>query len=286
VPAFDDAIATDTTNWIAATIREHRDRRGWSQAELARRLGRTQTSLSYWETGKRSPALEDLFELAGVLDVDVETFIPPGRARRPAPALLRATAERLASSELQGAVEELLARASAQTLPRKLFDVRSSQPAYAANQLIELAKVDRPPVDVQWLANQCGALVIRCPMPDALSGLVFAADPGAVIGINDGHHPNRQRFSLAHELGHFLLSHHERDGSANQGFHLDVADSTPPGYDWRLERAANDFAADLLMPRRLVEREHELRPDPGYLARTFEVSEIAMGYRLVDLGLL
>jgi transcriptional regulator with XRE-family HTH domain len=285
VPTSEDALATDTTSWIAATIREQRERRNWSQAELARRLGRTQTSLSYWESGKRTPALDDLLELATVLDVDVEAFIPPHHARRPGTALLRATAERLASDELQRAVEDLLERAATQPLPDRRFTVRSTQPAYAANQLIEWAGITRPPIDVAWLAAQCGALVIHRPLPDALSGLVFAVGSGAVIGINRSHSANRQRFSLAHELGHFLLSHHEREGAAGAGFHLDVTDTTPPGYDWRQERAANDFAADLLMPRRLIQDEYARHASPSRLSKIFEVSEIAMGYRLVDLGL-
>lgn len=285
MPAPQDALATDTTSWIASTIRQQRERRNWSQAELARRLGRTQTSLSYWESGKRTPALDDLIELSDVLGVDVAVFIPPTHARRPGPALLRATAERLASDELRYAVEQLLERASAQALPPKQIDIRATQPAHAANQLIERAGVMRPPVDVARLAAHCGALVIQHPLPDALSGLVFAVGTGAVIGVNQEHHPNRQRFSIAHELGHFLLSHHEADGSSSAGFHLDLADTTPPGYDWAHERAANDFAADLLMPRRFVQIEFERDPHPSRLAKTFEVSEIAMGYRLVDLGL-
>lgn len=285
MPTSEDALATATNNWIATKIRRQRELRNWTQSELARRLGRTQTSLSYWESGKRTPSLDDLIELADVLEVDVQVFIPPVYARRPPQTLLRATAERLASGELQDAVEDLLGNAAALALPPKIFDIRSAQPAYAANQLIEEADIDHPPINVERLANQCGALVLKAPFPDALSGLVFPVGDGAVIGINADHHENRQRFTLAHELGHFLLSHHEAGGTAQSSFHVDLEDTTPPGYDWRQERAANDFAADLLMPRRLVQRAFDQDPQPSRLAKAFKVSEIAMGYRLVDLGL-
>ena len=58
-----------------------------------------------------------------------------------------------------------------------------------------------------------------------------------------------------------------------------------PGIDYRAECAANDFAADLLVSRRLVTAASESTPTTTGLATTFEVSEIAMGYHLVNLGL-
>jgi Zn-dependent peptidase ImmA (M78 family) len=86
------------------------------------------------------------------------------------------------------------------------------------------------------------------------------------------------RFSMAHELGHHLLDHSER-------FHIDVTEGNLPGSDYASERAANDFAAELLMPRRLLTRFAEAQPETAWLAKRFGVSEIAMGYRLVNLGL-
>jgi Zn-dependent peptidase ImmA (M78 family) len=123
------------------------------------------------------------------------------------------------------------------------------------------------------------------PLRRAALGLVSAHEDGAVIGINDGHSDTRQRFSAAHELGHFLLGHHERSSSYEQRFHIDISEGSPPGFDWRAERAANDFAADLLMPRRLIAAEFQQSQDPTKPAARFHVSEIAMGYRLVNLGL-
>jgi Zn-dependent peptidase ImmA (M78 family) len=67
--------------------------------------------------------------------------------------------------------------------------------------------------------------------------------------------------------------------------HIDLAESDPPGYDWEVERAANEFAAELLMPRDMVVREFDQSPDTQRLAKRFKVSELAMGYRLVNLGL-
>jgi Zn-dependent peptidase ImmA (M78 family) len=233
--------------------------------------------VSYWESGKRVPGLDDLIELSRALEQDVFMFLPPSEERQPVAAVLRAETQRLASDELGRAVDHLLADAEAMEIPEARIRVVAKQPAYAANELLERAGVDAPPIPVERLAALCGVLVLKRDFPDALSGLVLNLDDGALIGVNARHPTVRQRFTTAHELGHHLLEHRER-------FHIDVSEGHPPGHDYRSERAANEFAADLLMPRRLVMREFEREPSPPALAKRFDVSEIAMGYRLVDLG--
>lgn len=275
---------TDAGAWVAWQIRRERELRGWTQGELAERVGRTQTAISYWESGKRTPGLNDLIDLCEAFEVSIDVFVPPERARQPVTALLRATAERLASTELTSEVDALLADAETAVMPAAELAVAAHQPAYAANELIEKAGINRPPVDVHSLARRCGLLILERDFPDALAGLVFAHRDGAVIGVNTTHARVRQRFSIAHELGHYLLGHHEATGH-DGGLHIDVSEGTPPGYNYRAERSANEFAADLLMPRRLVAAEFERTPSPARLARKFEVSEIAMGYRLLNLGL-
>jgi hypothetical protein len=60
---------------------------------------------------------------------------------------------------------------------------------------------------------------------------------------------------------------------------------TPPGYDWVSERAANDFAAELLMPARMIFEQYDGSQSAADLADLFCVSQLAMGYRLANLGL-
>jgi len=276
---------SETTTWVARRIREAREQLGWSQAELAGRLNRTQTAISLWESGKRAAGLDDLIDIADALDVEVSTFFPPSRARRPVVAVLRATAERLVDNQLYMAIDQLASDAEALSMPHAELTVSARGSAHAANELLEKAQVNTPPVDVLRLCTRCGVLVLKRAFPEALSGLIFAHEGGAVIGINDRQPETRQRFSMAHELGHFVLGHHERSSDYEQGFHIDLSEGTPPGFDWRAERTANAFAADLLMPRRLVAAAFERSEDPATLAALFEVSGIAMGYQLVNLGL-
>ncbi len=269
---------SDTAAWIARRIREARTAQGWTQADLARRMERTQAALSLWEGGKRTPGLDDLIDLARALEKELSYFFPPEDIRQPIAMLLRGTAERIASRDLEQVLEDLLFEAERLGMPNADIEVGASTAARAADELLDKADVEEPPVPVDQLARACGVLVIRSAMPDDLSGLVFEMDHGAVIGVNKGHSENRQRFSIAHELGHHLLSHHDR-------FHIDVTEEDPPGYDWQTERAANEFAADLLMPRDMVISQFQDSPDTQHLAQQFKVSGLAMGYRLVNLGL-
>lgn len=100
-----------------------------------------------------------------------------------------------------------------------------------------------------------------------------------VIGVNQNHHPNRRKFTLAHELGHYIL-HREKN--------IDIVDTTffRNNNADSVEYMANEFAAKLLMPedkvRDLVDRQGI--KNIGDLAEKFEVSASAMKYRIVSLG--
>jgi transcriptional regulator with XRE-family HTH domain len=272
------AFVTDpTTAWIARRIKQARGELGWKQAELAEHLGRTQTAVSYWEAGKRKPGLDDVMDLAAVMRRDVAFFLPPASARQPVATILRAELERLGSEELAQAIDGVLEETELGEIPDQRFRVGARQPAHAANELLEAAAVSEPPVPVEELINGCGILVHRKPLPDALSGLLIEMTDGALIAVNDQHVKSRQRFTLCHELGHHLLGHTER-------FHLNLTDGAP-AQDYRHERAANEFAADVLMPRKLLAAVDAAEIPTFALAEMFDVSEIAMGYRLLNLGI-
>ena len=271
-------VSDPTTAWISKRIREARELLGWTQAMLAEQLGRTQTAVSYWEAAKRKPSLDDLIDLADALNRDVDYFLPPASIRQPVATALRAELARMGSDELQNAIEGVLAQTEGAELPTQSVRVGARHPSYAANELLEQAGVSAPPVPVEELVMQCGVLLHKGKLPEAVSGLLIELAHGALIAVNKVHVTTRQRFTIAHELGHHLLAHTER-------FHLNLGDGTPAEYNYRLERAANEFAADLLMPRPLVTKAFQENPTTSSLAGIFEVSDIAMGYRLVNLGL-
>lgn len=136
----------------------------------------------------------------------------------------------------------------------------------SADRVLDLLGIDDPPVDVEWIARRLGAVVAFSPA--LFTGeLDSQADPPVIV-VNSRDGRERQRFTIAHELGHLLL--HE---SGN--LYRDVSFSGPG------EIEANKFAADLLMPMWMLDPfSRRYRGDVGALARIFQVSEQAMRIRL------
>jgi transcriptional regulator with XRE-family HTH domain len=273
---------SETAAWVGRRIKEAREDAGLTQSDLAIALDITQTAVSYWEGGKRTPGLDDIVKLTQVLHRDPGYFFPDAPNRSQVRALLRATAEQLDRADLDVALQQLLDEAEQLEPPVHKIRVTSSRPQRAAREVLGRLGKSTVPIPVERVAEACGAHVLRGRFEDALSGLLIALDGWAVIGVNKTHAMTRQRFTIGHELGHYLLNHHDR-------FHIDLgpadAHGTPPGYDWQSERAANDFAAELLMPADLVNAQFERTTDVPGLAGAFQVSPLAMSYRLVNLGL-
>lgn len=266
---------------LAGRLRAAREEAELSQRELAERLGVSQGAISLWEAGSRQPGVDDLYAIADALNVDLYDLLPR-RAGPPLRAVLRAVAAELEQTSLADAMVEFVDAAEALPRPERRVWSRGDSPEAAAGDLLEQLGITDPPVDVAAVARMSGIPVLFWTFEQALSGLVVDTLHGPVIGVNNEHAPNRQRFTIAHELGHVMLRHLD-------SFHVDLGstseDGNPPGYNWRHERAANDFAAALLMSASLITRAHKDVPAVSGLAATFGVSELAMGFRLRSLGL-
>ena len=100
------------------------------------------------------------------------------------------------------------------------------------------------------------------------------------IYVSNDESPERQAFTVGHEIGHFLR-HADID---QEVFHR--RDQFNFGAEQVQEQEANWFAASLLMPRQQVERYWKQYQNIGLMARAFAVSRPAMQYRLKNLGLI
>lgn len=56
-------------------VREHRERKGYTQQKLAELLKVTPKSISYIERGENYPSVDNMFELAHILDMSIDEFI-------------------------------------------------------------------------------------------------------------------------------------------------------------------------------------------------------------------
>jgi transcriptional regulator with XRE-family HTH domain len=271
-------VRTRSAAVVGRRIRAAREARDLTQADLATALGRTPTSVSYWEGGQRSPGLDDLVEIARVLGIDPATLLPS----QPPRVLARAQAAELAIGDLVAVVDGLMDRFEQLAPLDPLPTFASANPVEVADTARRAAEQHKPPVRIEPVMAACNVRFTVESLPEALSGLVVVVGGTPIVAVRGGDPPRRRRFSAAHELGHVLLAHHDT-------FHLDVSrtDGVPPYYNWRHERAANEFAAALLMPAVLLQADIErtARPTAARLAARYDVSEQAMSIRLSVLGI-
>ncbi|MCP1505324.1 Zn-dependent peptidase ImmA (M78 family) [Pseudomonas marginalis] len=140
------------------------------------------------------------------------------------------------------------------------------------------------PIDPVQLAQKMGARVVFDSSLDreGISGSFEYDSYGPLIKVNAYDPPARQRFTVAHEIAHWILGHVQPGELA----HRDPSD--PYAVVDTREVDANRFAAQLLMPAHVAQHLVEQVPPAqktSILAQQFSVSEAAMGYRLRNLGL-
>lgn len=168
-----------------------------------------------------------------------------------------------------------------------------------AEDLVKEVGIQHPPVDVERVARHCKLPVVYAELGSETSGLlVVESSSSARICINKEDAPTRRRFSAAHEIGHWVLSHHMQPGVHVDRGHIILPRDprSSQGVD-RTEIQANQFAYALLMPQHMVEaaveklvaqRTPRLLKDSDVtdLAELFQVSEQAMTIRLSKLRML
>lgn len=179
--------------------------------------------------------------------------------------------------------------------------MRNEQVEFAAADLLIRAAIDRVPTPLHRLATFLKAEIHQQTFEDMVSGVLLIRGEERHIMVNKAHHPNRQRFTIAHEIGHLVLHHnsgdrlfidthlraYQRRGSATSGAYEEPGSTTTPAE----EREANQFASALLMPRAAIlartdGREFWDELDVAALAAEFGVSEQAMTIRLRQLDVL
>ena len=149
------------------------------------------------------------------------------------------------------------------------------------------------PVDVEKIALGIGLKVVDFPFQEEISGVLVIDENGATIGYNPNESNVRKRFSIAHELGHYIL--HANKSTSEMFldkllFRKNI--STYSSKEEEIEREANYFAANLLMPAKLVINEvnklsstKDDEENIKILSKKFDVSVSAMTFRLVNLGI-
>jgi Zn-dependent peptidase ImmA (M78 family) len=175
------------------------------------------------------------------------------------------------------------------TSSRRHIELRAAQLAS------KFSKKNKGFVDVVEIAEKLGLQVSEHDLGDNVSGVLYIDKGKGVIGYNKNESEVRRRFTVAHEIAHFLL--HRLDNEIfvdKKEFKVLYRDDNSTTGEIKQEREANAFAAALLMPRERVIKELQAVPfDLGddkedvinKLSQVFKVSSQAMMYRISNLEL-
>lgn len=145
--------------------------------------------------------------------------------------------------------------------------------------------INSVPVNIVEVAKKADVLIKRAPSKK-FSGLLYRKGNIAFMAISNSEPLVRQRFTIAHELGHFFMH-------PNKDTFIKFRDNKKNISRGIREIHANQFAAALLMPRKFIEKDVKNFKDIGltseeikFLAKKYQVSEEAMNFRLINLNLL
>jgi hypothetical protein len=152
----------------------------------------------------------------------------------------------------------------------------------ASDLLLELGVEHPEEIDVEAIACYCGCKV-RYRHLDGCAARLVGAGVRAIISVDENSGPGRRRFSVVHEIAHWMLDR------GKPLFECQKADlRTPWSRAVHPEARANAFAADLLMPEALfvplARNEQVTFVTVDQLRTAFGVSRTAAAYRLVETG--
>lgn len=170
-------------------------------------------------------------------------------------------------------------------LRMKLADLGS--PEALANCIIDHYSDIAPPIPVERIAEALGIIEIVGQKTDGFEGALItdAAKTRGSIAYNEASKPERRRFTIGHEFGHFLLPFH---GDKAQCAKADMGVLKSKDPNRAREAEANRFAASLLMPKKLFGRDIRRLGAPETehiikLAANYSVSKEAAARRYTDV---
>ncbi|MEE9431463.1 MAG: ImmA/IrrE family metallo-endopeptidase [Melioribacteraceae bacterium] len=160
-----------------------------------------------------------------------------------------------------------------------------------AEKILVKNNIKSLPISLKKIAKNEKITLASIHADDKTSGFLYKKNEKIIIGYNSEHHPNRQNFTIAHELGHYFLQHFG-DFFIDKGTIL-FRDERTNNQNYKQEREANKFAAELLLPEDLllsyIKREKIVfddRKEINEMADDFGVSTQALTIRLTNLGLI
>ncbi|OJH36437.1 hypothetical protein BON30_32230 [Cystobacter ferrugineus] len=279
---------------------------------MAASIGVARTTLVAMEKGERRPSNTELLKLARVLSVSVNELLREHTVIADASPRFRMAPKQGRSEAVEAAVEQLkqlgrqyveleqvlsITRTPAPLEAITTYHASATLPAMSPRLLGQDAALflrrqldlgDGPVLQLESLLElEAGLRIFKLPLPSEVAAIFLWSDVmGACVALNRHHPEERRRWSLVHELGHFL-----RDREAG-----DVLSTEPENRRDPSEQFSEALAAEFLMPATGVRRRfaehlrdkgaHFSAADLIAMARFHAVSFQAMTLRLEELQLL
>jgi Zn-dependent peptidase ImmA (M78 family)/DNA-binding XRE family transcriptional regulator len=274
---------------LGARIKQARMLRGLNQRQLAARIDRSKTTVSNYEQENTLPDSAKLMEIAEALDVDLSYFLRSPRVGDIEPVYrafssMNKTEEKAIIERIRDWLERYLEVESILEIDALDFEWPDGFPqSVSSMEEIEQAALDlrdawdigRDPIENLTERLEDHAIRMGCiDAPADFDACAFEAEVNGgipVIVFNEDPPGDRQRFSIAHELGHLVLN---VEGELDE------------------EKACNRFSGAFLVPRtvfvgdvgerrrKISQRELEL------LKQKYGVSMQALVYRMKDRGII
>ena len=159
-----------------------------------------------------------------------------------------------------------------------------------ANGILSHLGISKIPIPIKMIAKKQGLQLKPYKFEGEVSGMLLIKNNIATIGYNPLESDVRQRFTIAHELGHYLLHKSQGELFVDKKFKAHYRDKTSATGEIKTEMQANAFAATILMPEKMIKEElaksdYDFTDESQFekLANKFNVSTLAMTYRLANL---
>jgi Zn-dependent peptidase ImmA (M78 family) len=155
-----------------------------------------------------------------------------------------------------------------------------------SRKYLDKFNIKEAPVPIEEIAEKMGIKISYAPSEEYSGMLIRKENSQALMGINSNEIKTRMRFTIAHEVAHYIFdTKSEITIDYRNSFNmLDKSDE---------EKRADLFAANILMPKKWIHLDFEKIPRGSFsqehltnLAKKYKVSLEAMKYRLVNMGLI
>lgn len=266
---------------IALQIKKLRKALGYSQEKFGRVLATSQRKITDIENDKQKVSADLLLKIAKAFSIDLDYFYDAEAEPHATDILFRAK-EKMEEQDYevvrvlrsvcsdQNALEEMV-KPEQWNKPYRKYDIGTYKPTLSVAE--EVARKEReyfelntaPVTDIQSLLLHEGLDLVQVPLQYRISGFFFTLENGRpFLVVNSILQPYSKNFSVAHEYAHLLFD-------CSRRFNIICKEVEKPQTD-RIEKRANAFAAEFLLPGEVARGHDPTRYNVVKLMNDYRVS--------------